>query len=286
MNQNCAAVTFGIESANIVGYMNSEDTVGKKYAPVGAMFMTVGGDATWRLGDIKPAEGTVNYQSEYLQEFDPSTGAIGTKYCYVDATSAAKPPFMMWPAADKANAVGWWVKPATGFSPMGPGAEKKADNVTFKAGQGLYSNFGGAKAKLNFSGQVVCEEYQVDLVGKKYAPIINFLARPITLGEIVPEEGTLNYQSEYIQEFDPSTGAIGTKYCYVDAASAAKPPFMMWPAADKANAVGWWIKPAGGFTPMGPGAEKKADDVVIQPGAGFYSNFGGAKAKLNFPSAL
>lgn len=259
--------------------MNSTNTVGKLYSPVGAMFMKVGGtEGTWRLGDIKPKDGSLDYMSEYLQEFDSQTGAIGQKYIYVDKTQITEKPFKSW--TDPSKCVGWWKQ--CEFTKEDPDMSLKADNVEFKAGQGLYSNFSGAKAKLDFSGEVVCEEWQLDLTGKTYAPIINYLARPITLGEIIPEDGALDYMSEYIQEFDPLTGAIGQKYIYVDKTQITEKPFKSW--TDPSKCVGWWKLCE--FTKEDPDMSLKADDIIIQPGAGFYSNFGGAKAKLNFPSSI
>ena len=275
-----------VESANIVGYMNVTNTVGKQFSPVGAMFMNCSTNGAWRLGDIKPVDGTLNYQTEYLQEFDPNTGAIGTMYCYIDAASAtSKNPMRKW--ANPADAVGWWYKDTiSGMTASDQGTAVRADNVVFSAGQGLYSNFVGAKAKLDFSGEVVCEEWQIDLTGKQFSPIINYLPRVITLKEIVPEEGTLNYQTEYLQEFDPNTGAIGTMYCYIDAASAtSKNPMRKW--ANPSAAVGWWYKDTiSGMTATDQGTAVKADDVEIKPGEGFYSNFVSAKAKLNFPKSI
>ena len=198
---------FAIESANTVGYMDMSLT-NSIYAPVGACFMTVG-QTSFRLGDIVPENGTLNASTEYLQEFDPLTGAIGQKYFYIDATTAAGTnPMRRW--ADPSVAVGWWKEGwDTAFTRDGIGTAVRADDVVFAAGSGFYSNFGGKKAKLTFKGEVVDDELQISLTNKIYAPVINYLPRTITLGEIVPEEGTLNASTEYLQEFNPLTGAIG-----------------------------------------------------------------------------
>ena len=52
-------------SANIVNYMAKDDP-GLVYAPVGAMFMTVG-QTSFRLGDIVPKDGTINATTEYFR---------------------------------------------------------------------------------------------------------------------------------------------------------------------------------------------------------------------------
>ena len=273
-----------MESDNIVGYYETALT-NSIYAPVGACFMSVG-QTSFRLGDIVPENGTLNAQSEYLQEFDPLTGAIGEKYFYVDAaTAASSNPFRRW--ADPTVAIGWWKDGYRAkMTNTGPGDAERADDIMFAAGSGFYSNFGAKKAKLQFKGEVVMDELQICLTNKIYAPVINYLPRTITLGEIVPEEGTLNAQSEYLQEFDPMTGAIGEKYFYVDATTAASSnPFRRW--ADPSVAVGWWKDGyRSKMTNSGPGDAERADDVEIKPGAGLYSNFGGKKAKLNFPKAV
>ena len=276
---------FGaLESDNIVGYYDTALT-NSIYAPVGACFMSVG-QTSFRLGDIVPADGTLNASTEYLQEFDPLTGAIGEKYFYVDATTAAGTnPMRRW--ADPTVAIGWWKEGFLGkFTRDGIGTAERADDIIFAAGSGFYSNFGGKKAKLQFKGEVVMDELQISLTNKIYAPVINYLPRSITLGEIVPEEGTLNASTEYLQEFDPLTGAIGEKYYYVDATTAASTnPMRRW--ADPSVAVGWWKEGfLGKFTRDGIGTAERADNVEIKPGAGLYSNFGGKKAKLNFPKAV
>ena len=139
---------FALESANVVGYLEKDNT-GLIYAPVGAMFMTVG-QTSFRLGDIVPADGTLNATVEYLQEFDPLTGAIGQKYFYIDATTAAGTnPMRRW--ADPTVAVGWWKEGwQSGFTRDGVGTAERADDVQIAPGAGLYSNFGNKKAKLNF----------------------------------------------------------------------------------------------------------------------------------------
>ena len=275
---------FALESANTVGYMDMS-LANSIYAPVGACFMTVG-QTSFRLGDIVPEEGTVNALSEYIQEFDPQTGAIGQKYYYIDAaTAASSNPMRRW--ADPTLAVGWWKDGwQSGFTRDGVGTAVRADDLVFAAGSGFYSNFGEKKAKLTFKGEVVMDELQISLTNKIYAPVINYLPRTITLGEIVPEEGTLNALSEYLQEFDPLTGGIGQKYYYIDATTAASSnPMRRW--ADPTLAVGWWKDGwQSGFTRDGVGTAERADNVQIAPGAGLYSNFGEKKAKLNFPKAI
>ena len=271
-----------IESANTVGYMDMSLT-NSIYAPVGACFMTVG-QTSFRLGDIVPENGTLT-TSEYLQEFDPLTGAIGEKYYYIDAATAANSrPMSRW--SDPTVAVGWWKDGwQSKFDRDGVGTAERADNLVFAAGSGFYSNFAGKKATLTVSGEVVMDELQISLTNKIYAPVINYLPRTITLGEIVPENGTLT-TSEYLQEFDPLTGAIGEKYYYIDATTAANSrPMSRW--TDPTVAVGWWKDGwQSKFDRDGVGTAERADNVQIASGAGLYSNFAGKKAKLNFPKAI
>ena len=139
---------FALESANTVGYMDMS-LANSIYAPVGACFMTVG-QTSFRLGDIVPEDGTLNATGEYLQEFDPLTGAIGEKYYYIDATTATTGnPMRRW--ADPTVAIGWWKEGwDTAFTRDGIGTAERADSVQIAPGAGLYSNFGNKKAKLNF----------------------------------------------------------------------------------------------------------------------------------------
>ena len=135
--------------------MNSTNTLNKKFSPVGAMFMTVGGTAgTWKLGDIKPKEGTLVFKDEYLQEFDPTSGAIGQKYTYLDeATAKSKNPTRRW--ADPTKAVGWWkLDTVGGMTQTDEGTAVRADDVIIQPGAGFYSNFVGMKAKLNFPSSI------------------------------------------------------------------------------------------------------------------------------------
>ena len=266
--------------------------VGKKIMPIGAMFAKIGEDGKWRLGDIKAAEGTLSYKTEYLIEINPSDGKILHRYCYLDSTTLNK-TFKGWSAADKENGVGWWdwntVTAKSGFTPVGPGSAVKVDDVRFDASQGFDATFGGAKAALVFSGEVPAGGDTFDYTGMKVFPLINYLPRKITLGELKPVEGTLAYKTEYLIKINPADGKISARYCYLDATTLNK-TFKSWSAADKANAVGWWdwnsATAKSGFTPIGPGAAVKVDDVEIEPGEGFDATFGGAKAKITFPKAI
>jgi len=133
--------------------MNTTNTFGKKFSPIGSMFMNCSTNGAWKLGDIKPTEGSLNPTTEYLQQFNPTTGAIlDTKYVYIDETTAAKVPFSMWKGKG-INPVGWWVKPTGSFAPTGPTTDR-ADDVTIEPGEGFYTNFGNANARLNFPASI------------------------------------------------------------------------------------------------------------------------------------
>ena len=266
--------------------------VGKKIMPIGAMFAKIGEDGKWRLGDIKVAEGTLAYKTEYLMELKPADGTVLKRYCYLDAATLNK-TFAKWSAADKENAVGWWdwnsVTAKSGFTPIGPGSAVKADDEQFDATQGFVANFGGLKAALVFSGEVPAGDDSFDYTGMKIFPIINYLPRKITLNELKVAEGTLAYKTEYLMKINPENGTVAARYCYLDATTLNK-TFAKWSAADKENAVGWWdwnsVTAKSGFTPIGPGSAVKADTVEIEPGEGFKANFGGLKAKITFPKAI
>ena len=268
--------------------------VGKKAMPIGAMFAKIGEDGKWRLGDIKPAEETLSYKNDYLMEINPANGTVLRRYCYLDAYTLNK-TFAKWSAADKENAVGWWdwntaTDSKTGFSPMGPRSAVKVDDERFDASQGFDTTFASAKAVLVFSGEVPAGGDTFDYTDMKAFPIINYLPRKITLGELKPAEETLSYKNDYLMKINPENGTVLARYCYLDAYTLNK-TFAKWSAEDKANAVGWWdwnsvTDSKTGFSPMGPRSAVKVDDVEIEPGEGFDATFASAKAKITFPKAI
>ena len=85
MNQNCAAVTFGLESANIVGYADKALTQG--YGVTSISFMKVGaeGDGSFEIADLTPKSATAwNLDSCVMLNLIDDTGYNYYTYTWCD----------------------------------------------------------------------------------------------------------------------------------------------------------------------------------------------------------
>ena len=102
-----AAITgFCVESANIVGY-NTYQTDEARQPSFGACFIPVSGAATYKLGDLKPAD--FNVDDDMIQLINPTTLGTDARYVYMskEVADAAAEADGEDPGAYDAL-VGWW----------------------------------------------------------------------------------------------------------------------------------------------------------------------------------
>ena len=148
MNQNCAAVTFGIESVNIVGYTTTDTAKGAQQM-AGASFVSVGSEAL-DIQDIVP-QGDNAEGGTWIKWWDPVAKKYSANVYYVyemydPETDATLPNSQGWADAD------WY--------PI----EK-----TFAPGEGFWFQAANDNVKIVVSGQVD-------------QPTTQYLSLPLTKG--------------------------------------------------------------------------------------------------------
>jgi len=230
----------------------------KQFNSVGPTFMAVGAAGKIRLGDIK-VEGT-RYDKDFLQVLSKDNAATIATYTYVTPE---------WDEEDfegDGAAVGWWIKNHEGESAY------SAKDVEFDIGQGFLGNFPTKAVKFTYAGEVVSGSTQIDLTGKQFNLVANFLPMDIRLGSVVLT-GT-RYDKDFFQELSDTNAATIKTYTYVTPE---------WDEEDfegDGAAVGWWIKNHEGEPAY------SAKEVWWNAGQAFLSNFPTKAVKFTFPDAL
>ena len=251
-----ASVFADIQSSNIVGYMTS-DLDGKQYNSVGATFLTVGGTAS-KLGDLT-AEG-FQYDTDMLQVLSSETAGTIARYTYVTPE---------WDEEDfegDGAAVGWWKKGMEGED------GGSAADVELPVGMGLLGNFPHKKVVLTTAGQVAMGATQIDMTGKQYNMIANFLPKTIKLGDVVADG--FQYDTDMLQVLSSETANTIARYTYVTPE---------WDEEDfegDGAAVGWWKK---GMEGEDGGS---ANEIAWPAGSAMLGNFPHKQVKMTFPAAL
>lgn len=183
----------GIESANIVGYNNSElPSIGAK--GMGASFVPVNGGSL-KLGDLKVS----GYGDEYAdfqiqaQQLD-TAGRSGTTYYWCDFEEEGE------------TYVGWFDEDMNNFSDL---------ELTLGVGLWIFGN--DASLALQSAGSVANSDIAVTLGDVGAMMIVNPMPCTLTLGEI----SVTGYGEEYAdfqiqaQKLD-SAGRSGTTYYWCD----------------------------------------------------------------------
>ena len=122
----CAAVTFGLESANVVGYKNQ--AIGQ-FNITATPFLQMGGGEAWKLGDIKPNANWIE-MSDIIQTFT-SAGKADVAYMYITEASAEE----------------YGVEPGW-YDLLDDMAEKPMNNIPVVAGSGFVAKSGASGAPL------------------------------------------------------------------------------------------------------------------------------------------
>lgn len=251
-----AAVADGITSDNVVGYQ-TQDLDGKQYNSVGATFLSVGSEKV-KLGSLT-ANG-FQYDTDILQVLSTENASTTAMYTYVTPE---------WDEEDfegDGAAVGWWIKGKEGEDGY------SANDVELDLGTGLLGNFPHKKVVLQSSGEVKAGSTQLNLAGKQYNMVANFLPTDIKLGDVVAEG--FQYDTDILQALSTENASTAAMYTYVTEA---------WDAEDfegDGAAVGWWIKGQEGEDGF------SANNVAWPAGQAFLGNFPHKQVKMTFPAAI
>ena len=129
----------------------------------------------------------------------------------------------------------------------------------YDLGTGFMSDFGD-DITFNTAGQVYDSPVSIDCTGLKYAIIVNPLPRKVAMNEVTATN--FDYEMDYLQVLNPDDSSADELLIYLNDGDIA------------GFAAGW-------YTDMG----ESRDDLELDPGAGFMSDFGD-DVIITFPAAM
>ena len=166
----CAAVVAdGIESANVVGYVNRATT--QESASLGGMFVSVGA-STWKLGDVKLTNATMDDVIQFLEWDNASTDVSAYYYN------------------------GHWYDYDT---------DDELDDQPLQAGTAFLCLFtSGNNISFEFAGEVASDK--VSITTDQESPFLaNPCPRTITLGEVTMTGATMDDVIQFLEWDNAST---------------------------------------------------------------------------------
>jgi hypothetical protein len=133
------------------------------------------------------------------------------------------------------------------------------------------------------SGSVPTTATSITTDGTKSPTIINYLPKEITLGDVVPVDGTMSPDEDMLQLIDPTTLGATKLYIYCDKSTADYIAIDNGgEAGDCDELIGWWD----GFAGIGE-EDASYNAEPIAAGTGFMGYFeSGNEITFQFPSAL
>jgi hypothetical protein len=189
--KNGAAVTFGLESANVVGYQTVETKSGFTYLT--PTFEKVdGGVAT--LGDFVPAGDDVGWGEEIIQAFNDTGALIGYYNFYCEEYGME-------------GGAGWYDEDGNqcNNTPLADG-KGAGISVCFESSSGVPMRFSGAVTK----GKKIITD-----VIAGFTWIGNATPNELTIQDFIPVGDGVGWGEEIIQVFDETNGLAGyyNYYC-------------------------------------------------------------------------
>ena len=257
--QKFRGTVFGLESANVVGYMTVQRPANYQNSCGGSMFMNCGGSA-YKLSDIK-IEG-------------PTTKAAGRNNYIVfwaegSSIKVDKARSYWWDPVGKK----WRVRSGTNFNNDPDVAN--ADEVTINPGEGFLCNFGNNTTTITYSGEVIYGTEKKFTISRPEG-YQNFVAVNTSATEIDLSQITIA---------GPTTKAAGRNNYIVFMAEGSSIK------VDKARSY-WW-DPVGKKWRVRSGTNFNNDPdcadptaVKIPAGEGFLCNFGNNTTTITMPTSL
>ena len=263
----------------IVGY-NTLTTDGTRSPLIGLSFIPVQEGATATLGDFKPVDGTMIVDDDNLQVIDSTSLGTVAMYTYLDkATADAIAEEEGEEAGAYDELIGWW------DAVLGVGEDGAAANdVVVKAGSGFMGLFeSGNEISFVSAGSVPMTSTSVITDGTRSPIICSYIPKTITLGQIMPADGTMIVDDDNLQVIDSSSLGTVSMYTYLDKSTADA---IAEEEGDDPGAydelIGWWD------AVLGVGEEgAEAYAVPVPAGTGFMGLFeSGSEIQFQFPSTL
>ena len=184
MNQNCAAVSFGLESANVVGYNSAATLAGDNIYRVATFEGVAGGSETFTLGQISIGDADFAW---YNMDYVATVDAYGSQEQYYT-----------WDPDANEGAGGWFACD----SDCNIDADSPADNVELPLNKGLIIRSENG-VDLTFAGAVMAGDTALYGVAGDNTYTGNFTPSTITLGDIVVgDEDFAWYNMDYIATID------------------------------------------------------------------------------------
>lgn len=273
----CGAV-MAIESANVVGY-NTLTTDGTKSPTIGLSFLPVTGTQA-KLGDFIPENGTMSPDDDMLQVIDSTSLNAINLFVYCDKATA---DFIAEDNGEAAGSydelIGWW----DGFAGIGED-DAAMNGFPVNPGFGFMGYFeSGNIIKFISSGSAPTKATSITTDGTKSPTIINYVPKTLTLGNIVPVDGTMSPDDDMLQLIDSTSLNAVKLYIYCDKTTA---DFIAEDNGEAAGSydelIGWWD----GFAGIGED-DASYNDEEVPAGTGFMGYFeSGNEITFQFPSAL
>ena len=262
----CAAVSFGIESANVVGYQNKATETAQMNWTCNT-FVPVNGE-TMTLGDITVTEGFVNSAITFLQ---PS-GLTKEVYCEGLGKTVREQYVYWFEEDDPEQGAGWYFK-------ADEDGEFNQNSRVIALGEGYYVQGTGKEIgeSLIFSGTVKDTSTALVTTTAQMNWFGNCSPTKITLGDITVSEGFVNSAITFLQP----DGL--TKEVYSEGLEkTVREQYVYWfEEDDPEQGAGWYFK-------ADEDGEFNQNAREIEAGAGFYVQGTGKEIgeSIVIPSAL
>lgn len=196
LHKNGAAVTFGLESANVVGYQEKTINAGG-FSMTTPTFKAITGN--YKISDIK-VKGTVDgYGSEFCQKLNED-GSWGQDYYYLTEENTGMP-------------TGWYKDSSAG--------EAVTDDDTVKEGEALSFSV-GCDFQMVFAGQVNKEKPEITIPGGGFVMAGNPTPVAVKISDLIVVGEVGGYGNEFGQKLNED-GSWGQDYYYLTEENTGMP---------------------------------------------------------------
>ena len=264
-----------MQASTVVGYQNLAND-GCESPSIGATFVPLSGESTFKLGVVKGIE--TDPDGDVLQLLDPDTTDTLNTFGYCSPEFAAASEIVAEVAPGTFNYwIGWW-EVTDGFDPDDDSL--RADDFDINVGQGFLGLMAD-DIQFTSSGEAPQEPVEIATDGCESPYIANMIPREIKLGWI---KGTdTDPDGDVFQLLDPDTTDTNATYGYCSPEFAAASEIVAEVAPGTFDYwIGWW-EVTDGFDPDDD--DLRADNVDVPAGQA-YLGLMADDVVFAFPSAL
>ena len=258
----CAAVSFGLESANVVGYQNKALAGGAAFNLTVNTFKAVGKDADkMTLGDIVPSASWMGGSDEIKTL--KANGAVDKAYTYMNEQDAK----------DWGFTPGWYLTSEYNDDSLDLTDRCKNDEL-LPLGNGLLVLVGSASTTLTYAGEVLAEDQPITLKGGAAFNITgNISPVDMTLGDILPSASWMGGSDEL--KTLKSNGAVDQAYTFMNAQDAK----------DWGFTPGWYLTSEYNNDSLDL-TDRCKNSLPVSAGEAFIVLVGSAATTITIPTAL